>query len=304
MAIDPPAYRHERCPPPDVAIAAHVARRHGVASTAELLTFGLTRSGIARRAAAGRLHRTYDGVWAVGHPTLTSRGTWLAAVLACGDRAALFCRSAAALWGVRTTARRNVEVVTPRRGLRDRPGIDLHRTRVLTPDDVTIVDEIPVTTVARTLCDLAEVLDARGLQRAVHEAEVLRLLDTEAVERTAARLNGRRGLKALLQAIRVEAPPTRSELERRFLELCADAGLPRPHVNTTVCGYEVDVAWPHARLAVETDGAAVHRTRRAFEQDRRRDFDRTVAGWRVVRVTWRRIRDEPHAVAAGLRALL
>lgn len=165
---------------------------------------------------------------------------------------------------------------------------------------------IPVTTVARTLLDLAEVVDMRRLERAFEEAERLRLLDLRVIERTCERNAGRRGLKPL-RALLSDAQPvvdTRSELERRFLTFCRGAQLPPPAVNVIVAGFEVDALWPDRRLVVELDGYAFHRTRAAFERDRARDAALQLAGYRVLRLTARRLGEEPAAVAEAVRRLL
>ena len=287
----------------DLAIAAFAMRRHAVASTRELRALGLTRSGIARRVASGRLHRWHRGVFAIGHANPTTHGRWRAAVLACGERAVLRHRSGGSLWGFWSGAAGRIEVTVPGGG---RPGpreVHVHRTRRLTDDDVTEHEGIPVTTVARTLVDLAEVLGPRQLRRAVHEADVLRLLDADAVWAAAARVSGRRRSKRLLRLLG-GPPPKGNELERRFLELCELAGLPRPEHNVLVGVFEVDFIWRDARLVVETDGARVHDTRQKFEDDRRRDAELTAAGYRVVRFTWRQITEEPAVVIAVLRRLI
>jgi hypothetical protein len=97
---------------------------------------------------------------------------------------------------------------------------------------------------------------------------------------------------------------TRSKLEGRFLDLCKRAGLPRPAANAVVAGDEVDMLWRTERLVVELDGEQVHRTRAAFERDRRRDTALQIAGYRVVRITDRRMADSPHEVAETVRLLL
>ena len=158
---------------------------------------------------------------------------------------------------------------------------------------------------ARTLADLAQVLTPHQLQRACHRAEVLRALDGAAVEEILDRLPGRhtRSLRQALTGL-AAADVTRSELEDRFLALVADAGLPRPRVNATVGGHEVDFLWPARRLIAETDGAAAHLTPTAFEEDRRRDAALLLAGFHVVRFTWRQVTRQPRRVAETLSALL
>jgi hypothetical protein len=182
----------------------------------------------------------------------------------------------------------------------------VHRVRRLDPDDRTARDGIPVTTVARTLLDLAETLAPTQLQHSFEEAERLGLLDMRAIERLRDRSRGRRGLKplaALVEAHCGPAPMTRSELERRFLDLCRDAGLPPPIANATVANMEVDMLWPRERLVVELDGHAYHSTRAAFERDRVRDGALQQAGYRILRLTDRRLA-EPAAVAETVQSLL
>jgi len=230
----------------------------------------------------------------------------MAAVLACGPGAVLSHRAAAALWGIRATARSAIDV-TAARGNRQRPGITVHRVRRLGEEDCTRHDRIPVTTIPRTLLDLAEVVRPRELERAFEEAERLRLLDVRAVERLLERRPGRRGLKQMRKLLTDSTgppPATRSELERLFIDVCEDAGLPRPTVNAVIAELEVDVVWTDRRLVVELDGHAFHRTRAAFERDRVRDAALQVAGYRVLRITHRRLVHDPAGVAETVRALL
>jgi very-short-patch-repair endonuclease len=197
-------------------------------------------------------------------------------------------------------------VTTTRRGCRPKPGIDVQHVRAFAPDDITTLRGIPITSVARTLGDLATVVSPDGLERAIHEAEVLRLLDARAV-REATR--GRPGAAAA-RAVLAEPSPssTRAALEERFLALCRRGGLPLPRTNVHVqVGdglVEVDALWPRERLVVELDGAAAHHTARGFEDDRRRDAAMTACGYVVVRLTWRRVTREGSAVVEELRRML
>ncbi len=233
----------------------------------------------------------------------------MAAVLAGGEGAVASHRSAGVLWGVCADRATAVEITVPVTR-RDRAGIVQHQAAIAR-DERTTIRRIPVTTAFRTLLDLAAVLDARQLRRAVHEAEVLGLRDEVSLGRLIDRHRGRRGLatlRAVLGDGTLGAHVTRSELELRFLELVADARLPPPRANATftVAGrpVEIDFAWPDRRLAVELDGHATHATRKGFERDRERDRALQAAGWRVVRVTWRQLHAAPRAVVADLRALL
>jgi hypothetical protein len=177
----------------------------------------------------------------------------------------------------------------------------------LDPRDCTEEEGIPVTTVARTLLDLAEVVPLRQLHRAYEAAERLRILDVRAVTDVVQRSPGRHGLRplgALIEGSRLPEPAAHSELEAHFLDLCHEAGLPRPTVNALVAGFEVDALWPAERLVVELDGHEFHRTRAAFERDRARDTALQLAGYRVIRLTYARLIAEPGAVAGAIRALL
>jgi very-short-patch-repair endonuclease len=250
---------------------------------------GLSKGAVHRWVAAGRLHGLHLGVYAVGHASLTAYGRYMAAVLACGPDAALSHRSAVALSDLRAS-RGLIEVTSPRQ-LGPRPGLLIHRSRTLRPEDRTVLHGIPVTTVARTLLDLAAVVPARELASALDRAERLDLFDLSEIHATLSRARGRRGAAALRRAIAEWEPRrTRSELEDRFRELLADSGLASPRTNVLVDGasrtHEVDVYWPARQLVVELDGFAFHRTRGDRERDAARDADLELAGQRVVRFTW------------------
>jgi very-short-patch-repair endonuclease len=287
-------------------VAALASRQHGVVSAAQLRALGLTAGGIEVRLRARRLFRLHRGVYAVGHTALTSQGRDLAAVLACGPGALLSHRSAARRWGLLRSSSSRIEVTAPR-ARKPRPGIVVRRSRSIDRDDAATVLGIPVTSVARTLVDLAEVLDATRLERAVNEAEVLRLFDLDAITATLERLHGRRRARRLRRVLATYVPEprfTRSDAERRFLRLCSERGLPAPETNCWIGGQEVDAYWPDARLAVEVDSRTFHTTLRAFEEDRRRDRSLAALGIQVSRVTSRDLRDGARLAAelAAIRA--
>jgi hypothetical protein len=294
------------------AIARVAARQHGVLSLLQLKALGLSPSAVRSRVARGRLHRVHRGVYSVGHPLLSVKGRWMAAVLACGPDAVLSHRSAAELWGLRESARANIDVMCPRRAGRSRSEIDAHRADTLQSQDITELDGIPCTTLARTLLDLSNVVNRRHLERAFDEAEVLRLFNATALDAVLSRANGRRRapvLRAILADHAIGQTVTRGEMEERFLAVCDRAGLPRPEVNVWIGlphgGHaQADFLWREHRLIVETDGRAAHGTRRAFEHDRRRDQHLMLAGWRVIRVTWRQLTREPEELTRTLQALL
>ena len=278
--------------------------QHGVVALEQLLGLGFSRRAVEHRVAAGRLHSVHRGVFAVGHANLTPRARWMSAVLAHGEDAVLSHRSAAALWGIARPGRAPIDVTSPR-GRRGRRGIAFHECR-LDAGDLTVVNSIPVTTVARTLFDLAEVVDSAALARAWEEADRLRLLRIQAVAEVIDRGWGRHALKPIrpLAARRQHAESRRSPLEDRFAAFCDERGLPPRETNVLLLGHEVDVYWPSVKLAVELDSFGFHGHRAAFERDRARDLDFLAEGIHVVRITHRRLDDEAEIVAAKLRTLL
>jgi hypothetical protein len=296
----------------DRAIAEVAARQQGVIRLDQLEDLGLGERGARHRVAAGRLHRVHPAVFAVGHPALSADARRLAAVLASGDRAALARRSASVAWAMLGGDGRRFDVVAPGRS-GGRVGcpktIDLRRTRRLAPEDVTELRGIPITTVGRTLLDLAGCVAPRVLQRAVHEAEVARILDVDAVMATIERNPGRRGTGALRAALGVSAPdPANSAIAAAFLALCVDHGLPAPRLGVHVDGgdrlYEVDALFASERLIVELDGRQVHGTARNFQTDRRRDSVLAARDYQTLRYTWQRLHEEPESVVGELRRVL
>jgi predicted transcriptional regulator of viral defense system len=290
-------------PPLDVLIRELAERQHGVVSLPQLQFLGLSASAVRQRVATGRLIRIHRGVYAVGHGRLTQRGRWMAAVLAYGSQAHLSHRSSAALHGLRPDNRPKIDVTVAGPSARSRPGIDVHRSITLEPVDLTTIDGIPCTSLARTLLDLAEVVSERAVEKAIDEAEVLRTFDLRAVEDVLSRAAGRRGAAVLRRVLADYDGPTMTdrELEERFFGLCRRASVPQPEVNGWVSlddgvAYKVDFLWRAERLGVETDGWGSHGTRQAFENDRRRDRLLTLAGWTVVRFTWRDVERAPGEV--------
>ena len=250
----------------------------------------------------------HHGVFAVGHSALTLHGHYMAAVLAGGPRAALSHRSAADLWELRVGGGRVTITVPHARGASP-PALRVHRSRMWLPADVTEVHGIRVTTVARTFLDLAGVATARELARALDTAERRDLFDLAAVDDVLARARGRRGVIALRDALAAWRPRyTRSELEDRFLELPAQAGLPEPMQNVLLHGelgqHEVDAFWPTAGLVVELDSFAFHRTRGDRERDAATDADLELAGYRVLRLTWDDVTTHADRTVRRLRRLM
>jgi REase_MTES_1575 len=227
----------------------------------------------------------------------------MAAVLAYGPGAVLSHRPGGAHWQI--VRDRGPCQVTVGKARRSRPNIRVHHAH-LRPDETTIHEGIPVTTVPRTLFDFAAAASERELERAINESEVLRLWDELSLDRLLERYprhKGNRAIRAVLGLRRGGATVTRSDLEEMFIALIDSAGVPRPEINAIIEGFEVDAVWRDVRLVVELDGRDTHGTAAAFESDRRRDRVLQVAGWRVVRITYRQLRDTPRAVVRDVRLL-
>jgi len=291
----------------DVRVAELAGRQHGVVTRAQLIGLGLSRRAVEHRLARGRLHALHRGVYVVGHVAAAAHAGELAAVLACGNDAYLSSHAAGGLLGITRPATPPFDVTVVRRDPGRRAGIRIHVIGGLDPRDVQIVDGIPVTGAARTVLDLAAALDVRDLRWAVEEARIRRLARTRDLEAVLGRYPRRRGaasLRAVLTSLSATPQLTRSKAERLLLDLIRDARLPSPLTNVRLEGWEVDLLWRTQRLVVEMDGFETHRTREAFERDRRRDGVLQAAGFRVIRLTWRRVTDEPLAVAALLARLL
>jgi hypothetical protein len=301
-------------PSVSAAVAGVAGQQHAVIGLWQLLELGWSATGAQKRAAVGQLHRLYRGVYAlVPAQLLTREGLWLAAVYAAGPGAVLSHRSAAALHGLRPRGGVRIEVTVPTRVRRRQPGIEIHRSTTLTDADVTRVNNIPCTTVARTQFDLAEVIGRPGLERAFDQAEILEVFDLRAIEDQLVRNATRRAaglVRAVLDEHYVGRTPTWNELEAALLALCRSIGVPDPEVNQWLVlpdggpPIRPDFMFREQRLVLETDGRQTHRTQQKFEKDRRNDQRLTIAGWRPIRTTWRQVFRRPAELRATLLSLL
>ncbi|MEA2294811.1 MAG: hypothetical protein QOE86_2450 [Solirubrobacteraceae bacterium] len=276
-------------------VAALATRQHGRVTIRQLLEAGFSASGVRRAVQAGRLHREHRGVFAVGHQAPSARGRWISAVLACGDGAALSHRSGATFWGIRRGEGPKPDVTVA--GNRKRPGIVIHRAPL--DGEVTVRDGIPVTTVARTLADLAHVLDADSLTRAVREAQYLKLFDLAATRAAAARWPSR-ALHDLLEQL----SPASSPLDDAFIRLVRRFRLPEPKGQKDLFGHPVDYVWEAERVAVELDGYDAHVSLDAFQRDRSQSNRMQLAGWTVLRFTWADVHRRPRQTAETIRQAL
>jgi len=285
----PVSLHRERSP-----IAALADRQHGVVAYRQLVALGFSHGAIKRLLGKGWLHPIHRGVYAVGYRKLTPKGYWMAAVLARGPDALLSHYAAAALWALRPSNSTTIDVTVPTRGRQSRPQIRVHCSATLQPADITCLEGIPVTSLARTLLDLAAVLRPDPLITAIEAAERLQLFDLRAIERTLACNPRRHGNRALRQALAAYHPPTttKSGFERHILRRLHAAGVPEPHVNTIIAGHEVDLYFPSSRLVVELDGSQYHQSPRQLERDRIKDAILQRHGCAVLRITEERARTD------------
>ncbi len=275
-------------------------RQFGVISAAQLLACGLSRTGIARWVAAGRLHRISLGVYAVGHRALSVEGRLGAALLGAGPGAALSHLTAAWWWGLLRFAGTRIHV--SRAG---RSG-STPATRVHCPSRVERVWHrgLPVTGIPQTLLDISPDSSEAAFRRAIAMTDHLGLANLPELR---AEVAGRRGCRRLHRAIDQHMPElarTLSPLEDRFLLFCEAEGLPIPEPNGVVAGYHVDAVFREQRLAVELDGRKTHGTPAAVVLDRRRELAIRGAGFRIVRYGDEQLEAQPHATATDLRSML
>jgi very-short-patch-repair endonuclease len=246
------------------------------------------------------MHR---GVYAVGYRRHPPEARWFAAVAGSGEGAVLSHEAAADLWGLRASKGREIDVTVPvnRRGVE---GVRVHRAK-LDQTEITKRGPIPVTTPTRTLLDLASQVDKRSLERALREAIYLRLTTTASLTSCLSTHKGRRGTKLLSKLLPgANTGRLRSDLEQDLLTFLRKHKVPLPEFNSEIEGFEVDCLWRAHRLVVELDGGAAHDTPHGFENDRARDEQLVAAGWRVIRVTRSRLRDQAPTLASHLRRLV
>ncbi len=284
------------------------AAQHGVVSRDQMRGLGMGERAIDHAVAAGRLHRVFRGVYAVGFPQRNERGWLMAAALACGPRAVVSHRSAAALLGFLDEGPVVIDVIAPRSRGRKIDGIRFHRVRPPRLDETGTVAGIPCTSPARTLVDLAGTVGDWTLRSAFDRAAHRNLLDIPAIEASVdPRRRGMKSLLALVAKWRDAAPLTKtrgqlkSPLEAKILPLLTRRDIPPPLINAPVQiakgRIEVDFLWPGHRFALEADSRDFHGAAVAFERDRWRDRELMRAGYSVLRVTSKEAEHEGEAVA-------
>jgi very-short-patch-repair endonuclease len=306
--------RKGRTPASHQPLADLVTRQHGVVSTAQLLREGYSEDAVLEWVAAGRLHRLHQGVYTLGHRRLTWYGHCWAGILGAEANevdevvwpAVASHGSAAYLWGVYRYAPGTIDVTAPIRR-RAKRQFRVHFSSILAVEDRGEREGIPVTSVPRTLLDLAVRARPEQLDRLLERTEEKDLLDLIAVEAILDRAGGHRGRGRLRRALGLYQPDpafTRSRFEKRFRRLVRAAGLPDPSMNFNVEGYELDAYWPELRFGVELDLFETHGGRAAFERDRLRQEELKLLGIEMIRITRPRLQREPEAVIRNLAALL
>lgn len=282
-------------------VARIADRQHGVVTRSQLLSAGVTPTEVRRRLRSGALLQEHRGVYRVGHRAPSIHARYLAAVLACGDGALLSGLAAGHLLGLVKALAPAPEVTTPTE--RRIPGLITRRSRSLDARDATSWHGIPVTTVPRTLVDLAAVLNAEDLARACHEAGVLHHTTPAQVDPVLARRPNTPGATTLRAVLRGETQVTLSKLERRFLSLIDEVGLPRPIMNRPAGTKRVDARWPDHNLTVELDSYRYHHSRHAWERDRRREREAHARGDSIRRYTHDDVFGDPGPMLVELRTL-
>lgn len=289
---------------PEAAVARIAEVQHGMVTWTQLRTAGVSRRAIAAHLDARWLVRRHAGVYQLGvFPG--PFGVEHAAQLACGPRSILTRRTSVFVFGFGQRPAR-VDVGFPDGVAGRRSGIHAHRLPGLADCDVIVKHGLRVTTPARSLLDLAAVAPRSVLERLIEEALVQNVVSSGELLAMAERGAGRRGVPLFREVVDLLDEPlfTRSEAERKLASLCRSAGLPLPRMNVHRAGWEVDAVWDAQRLVVEVDGRQFHDTAPQFERDRRKDGELMLAGYRVLRITWRRLTREPEQVIALLASAL
>jgi very-short-patch-repair endonuclease len=291
----------------DERIAAVAAMQHGRIARRQLQALGVSASSVSWCLATARLFPSLRGVFVVGHRGRVELGEETEALLSVREGAGLSHWSAAALWGLWSARAGEVDVVVADWEAATNPGVRVHRSRVLAPQDLRIRRGLPVTSPARTLLDIAPQSSERQLEIAFDRAITSRVMRESEVSDVLERAGGHRGRGRLAGMLAYWSGGTTlswSDGEERLRAMLRAARLPEPLSNVEVAGHTVDLYWPDQRFVLEVDGYRFHSGRRRFEDDRRRDQDLRRAQVDVMRVTRRQIETDPYAIIAGVAAAL
>lgn len=286
----------------EVIIGGLASTAFGLVRRRDLLEAGITAAQIRSRLASGFLLREYPGVYRVGHRAPSTEARYLAAVWACGEGAVLSGGAGGHLLGLLNGMPPVPEVTAP--VVHRIPGLTTHRSKRLSGAEVMVWRSIPVTSVARTLVDLAARLPRDRLARAYHEADVKHRITPDLVEVVLANYPHARGAGKLRAVIYGDVRVTLSRLEARFLEILREDRLPVPVTNRPAGGRRVDCRWPEHKLTVELDSYRYHGSRHAWESDRRREREAYVRGDQFRRYTWADVFEDTTLMRRELADLL
>jgi predicted transcriptional regulator of viral defense system len=284
-------------------ISAVAVRQNGNITIRQLLDLGLSRNAVSNRVKVGLLHRVFPGVYHVGTPATTPLERAAAAVLACGEEAALSHASAMTHWGFWSRWDKPIEVTIPT-GHRRPKGIRVHRSKILVPRDTAVHHWIRVTRPARTLFDVAPRLDNKALARSVNNALHTTYLKRGHLVEQLQRHPTHPAASRMLPFVVTKDGPTRSDWERAFPAFCARWKLPKPIMGYRIGRRTVDAFWEKDRIIIELDSIAYHLNPFAFVDDRSRDKDHLTLRLVTVRVVWEEMHETPREEAARLHAII
>ncbi|UTI65935.1 endonuclease domain-containing protein [Paraconexibacter antarcticus] len=278
-------------------------RQYGLIRHDQLIALGVAQHQVQAYLRNHRLTRVEADVYALGHTVLRDEGTWLAALWACGASDVLSHFTAGAFHGWRIPAGDGRIHLSTTDETTSRGDLAVHRVKSIPVVDVFRKAPFVVTTIPRTLVDLADVMDWQAFRRL---ADDLPSLDIARIRAAQDRAPGRAGRGRVRRLIEADDAHTKSEFERRFVRFCRRQGLPHPdELNHRIAGHSADCVYLGPRLVVELDGRAFHERRSQMRADRHRDTDYQLAGFRVLRLVWDDLHaDETARTVARLRAFL
>lgn len=290
----------------DKNLGFHTRSQAGSISREQLAAAGVSRRQIEGMLANGMLIRRYRGVYLLAGADRGWKTQLHAALLALGKRAVLSHRTAGALWGLCQRSSR-IEAIRPGVGTKAPPGILTYRIVNLADDESVDLESLRVTSIARTLLDLATVLTDAQLAAALEAADRQGRLRHSAIRAVLSR-GRRKGVTALRHQYRKRDPrrrPTRSDFEHEVLTTMRERpGFEVPETNVTVAGREVDMFWRRKRLMVELDGHRHHAGDSSFNSDRTRDLMMGSRGYRVERISWEMWSEAPEWVLDSIEEIL
>lgn len=293
-------------------MASVAGQQHGIVSRDQLREAGLTEAAIRQGATAGRIYPLFRSTFAVGHPCLSRHCRLLAAVLACGEGSVVSHGTAAALLGLWPFWPADVEVIAPVEAGRRIRGIRRRFVPAPPPEQVTLKAGVPCTTASRTIVDVARLAGPKLLGDTIEQAAVLGLLNVPEIDGILleGRRHGEKKLNRALEPWRRYSPRVRvrSRMEAKMLPLLTHHALPIPECNQKLRigneTFEVDFLWRKQRVIVETDGGRFHANPRAQARDAHRNRVLARAGYRVPRIGWDELRDEPDRTIDEIRRFL